>query len=143
MKIDPQNFTSKRIDLEQSQISFGKWNLSQETLERYVYVFEEDKSTTVGNSIEYELTKLTSSKVNGDIKFGIGTNISGGISSERNNSTTSKVTKKYSYIRKEGNDALGTARIFFYDPIIESKSGNDYIIRTYNTGVVTFGITVQ
>lgn len=27
--------------------------------------------------------------------------------------------------------------------IIESKSGNDYIIRTYNTGVVTFGITVQ
>lgn len=141
--IDPQKFTSKKVDLEQNQISFGKWDLSQEALERYVSIFEEDKSTTEENSIEYELTKLTSAKVNGDIKVGIGTGGSSEVSSEINTSTTSKETKKYSYTRKEEDDALGTAKIYFYDPIIESKSGNDYIIRTYNTGIVTFGITVQ
>lgn len=141
--INPEKFTSKKVDLEQNQISLGKWDLSQEALERYVSIFEEDKSTTVENSIEYELTKLTSSKVNGDIKFGIGTGRSGEVSSEINATTTSKERKKYSYTRKDKDDALGTVKIFFYDPIIESKSGNDYIIRTYNTGVVTFGITVQ
>lgn len=141
--IDPQKFTAKKVDLEYNQISFGKWDLSQEALERYVSIFEEDKSSTEENHIEYELTKLTSIKVNGDLKIGIGTGSSGELSSGINTSTTSKETKKYSYTRKEEDDALGTVKIFFYDPIIESKSGNNYVVRTYNTGVVTFGITVR
>ena len=141
--IDPQKFTAKKVDLEHNQISFGKWDLSQEALERYVSIFEEDKSSTEESHIEYELTKLTSIKVNGDIKIGLGTGSSSELSSGINTSTTSKETKKYSYTRKEDDDALGTVKIFFYDPIIESKSGNNYVVRTYNTGIVTFGITVR
>ncbi len=34
-------------------------------------------------------------------------------------------------------------KIYFYDPIIESKSGNNYLVHTYDTGVVKFGLAVK
>jgi len=33
--------------------------------------------------------------------------------------------------------------IYFYDPIIEGKSGSQYQMKIYNTGNVLFGVTAK
>lgn len=142
-KIDPKKFTSKVKDLSDEKIWLGKWDLSQESMERYVNIWEEDKSTIVERTVEYEVTKLTKVKVDGSIKFGIGTGTDGTISSGLEESTTNRELKKFTYTRQEQDDLLGTVKIYFYDPIIEGKNGINYIVRKYNTGSISFGISVK
>lgn len=88
--IDPKKFTRKRVELGQYDISFGKWDLSQEALERYVTISEVDKSKEYEKTVTYDMTTLNSSKVSGGIKFGLGTDISGNADTEYNTSTTKK-----------------------------------------------------
>jgi len=89
------------------------------------------------------MTKMTSIKVSGNIKFGLGDNVSGGISGEVSSSSTKTDSKEYKFEREEKDDNLGSTKIYFFDPIIDGKNGNDYIVHTYNTGVVTFGLAVE
>lgn len=146
-KIDPNKFTSKRVPLGANQISFGKWNLAEESIYRYVNILEEDESSETKKTYTYESTRVKTSKFNGDVKLqiGLGTsdNITGGTSSEVTNSNTTKDTKTVEIVRKERSDDLGSIRIYFYEPIIESKVGSMYSVRTYNTGYVNFAISVK
>ncbi len=60
--------------------------------------------------------------------------------------------KKKDFTEQELIDAMWTKgqysfkvlkKIYFYDPIIDSKSGNDYLMYEYNTGFLRFGIAVK
>mgnify|MGYP006879948715 FL=1 len=143
--IDPNKFTAKRVDLIPQLISFGKWDLSEEALFRYINILEEDKSAKYTYSVTYDMTKMTSAKISGSVKFGLGTktSASGEIGTEISTSTTKTESKTFSYERQEEDDNLGTTKIYFYDPIIEGKAGNNYLVHTYNTGVVKFGLAVK
>lgn len=145
--IDPNKFTSKRFELSPYELSFGKWNLSEEALYRYVTILEEDESGEKTTSYQYEVTKLLSTKFNGDIKLELGLGksdkLTGGTSTEVTSTNTTKETRTVNVTRKEASDNLGSVRIYFYDPIVEAKtSSSQYTMRTYNTGYVTFGISV-
>ena len=74
--IDPKKFTSKRIDLSSRNLTLGKWDLSSEALERYIRISEQDQETTTTETYSFEITKMTSAKVNGSLKLGLGTNTS-------------------------------------------------------------------
>lgn len=141
--INPSKFTSKRINLMPYRISFGKWDLAKEGMERYVSIYEEDKSISYETTVEYEVTRFSSVKVDGGIKLGLGTSISGEISTGFNSATTKRELKRFTVKRTEEDDWLGTAKIYFYDPIIEERFGSNYIVKTYNTGSITFGISAQ
>lgn len=144
-KIDPKKFTSRRVDLTKYSISLGKWDLSKEGTERYIRIFEEDKSQTIKETIRYTVTKMNSSKINGSIKIGLGTDfVSGNVSTDISGSTTTQEEKNYELTRNEEDDALGTIKVYFYDPIIEAPLGPHYfILHEYNTGVVSFTITAD
>lgn len=145
-RIDPDKFTSKRFELSPYELSFGKWNLAEEALYRYVTILEEDESGEKTTTYQYEETSVLSSKFNGDVKLelglGEGNKGTGGVSTEANSTNTTRKTCTVSVNRKEASDNLGSVRIYFYDPIIEAKvSSSEYKMRTYNTGHVTFGIS--
>lgn len=143
-KIDPNKFTAKNVFLKSDKISLGKWDLSKEATERFISIYEEDKSATYSESIEYEMTKMTLAKINGSIKIGLGTDlVSGSVGTEGGSSTTTKITKKYEFTRKEEDDALGTIKVYFYDPIITFRQGDRFFHNEYNTGVVSFVITAD
>lgn len=144
-KIDPNKFTSKRYNLSPYELSFGKWNLAEEAVYRYVTIQEEDESTETTTTYNYEVTKMKSSKFNGDTKLELGlgkATVGTGVSVETSSANTTKDTRTVVVVRKEGSDNLGSVKIFFYDPIIEAKkSSTEYQMRTYNSGYVTFGIS--
>lgn len=144
--IDPNKFTAKRYELTPYQLSLSKWNLSEESVYRYITFIEEDESQEIDFSYEYEVVKVKSSKFNGDVKLEIGLGksdkISGGASTEVSGSNTTKENRKVTIRRKVGSDPLGSVRIYFYDPIIENKiSTSEYQMRTYDTGHIKFGIS--
>ncbi|MCM1150542.1 MAG: hypothetical protein NC209_08270 [Alistipes sp.] len=143
--IDPNKFTIKRVYLKNKQISFGKWDLSQEALERYISIYEEDKEARYETTVSHQVTKMTSWKVNGEIKFGFGKNstTSGTVDGGVSGSTTKTETKAYKFERNEKDDNLGSIKIYFFDPIIDGKSGSNYLVHTYNTGYVSFGLAVE
>ncbi len=35
------------------------------------------------------------------------------------------------------------AKIYFYDPLIMEKRNGNYVVKTYNTGYVNFGLTAK
>ena len=145
--ISPNKFTSKRIYLTPNNISFGKWDLANESLTREVSFVEQDPGESYTYEYAFETTKVNSTKVNGDIKFGLGIGdndkdkVEFGLGAERTNSTTTKESNKIIVNRTNKDDELGTEKIYFYDPIVEGVSGLKYITKEYNTGIVTFGIT--
>lgn len=141
--IDPKKFTSKKVDLSSKDISFGKWDLSTEALERYVAIFEEDDTEIIEPTHTYEMNVMTSTKVNGSIKLGLGTNTSGEIGTDVNSSTSKKISKTIKTTKNVGDDALGTVELYFYDPIILKKTSDGYEVYTYNTGIVSFGLTAK
>jgi len=139
-KIDPNKFTAKDIYL-QNKISLGKWHLADESLYRYVNIIEEDEGIETSHTFNYESTRVHTNKFSGDQKLDIGVG-KGTVTAEVTNSNTIKESKSATILRKEKSDDLGSVRIYFYDPIIETVLGNQFIVlRTYNTGHVTFGIT--
>lgn len=143
--IDVSKFTKKRVDLSSCNISFGKWDLSQEALERYVSIYEEDKAATYEYETSYDLTVMEFGKISGNFKFGLGTGGTGEVGTEFNSTTTRKIGKKFKMTRTEEDDALGTMKIYFYDPIVleRLKKTNEYVVNSYNTGVVNFGLVVK
>ena len=153
--IDVNKFTPKRYYLTSKNISFGKWNLSDESLSRDILFIEEDPGETYTEKYIFETINVDGSKVSGNVKFGLGkdananSNTNQGaknkvdvaISGENNSSTTEKITQEITISRTNKDDNLGMAKIYFYDPIIEGRSGSEYVTKVYNTGVVSFGVT--
>jgi len=143
--INPAKFTAKRYYLTQRYVSFGKWDLSNESLYREVRFIEEDPGETYTKKIVIETTQVNTVKVINSTKYGVGLGDNGTISTEVgtefSSSTTTKSTKEITASWCNEDDDLGSEHIYFYDPIIESRSGSQYITREYNTGVVTFGVT--
>ena len=93
------------------------------------------------------MTNVNSSKFNGDVKLELGlgksSKLTTDVSVEASSTNTTKETRTVSVVRQQGSDNLGSVRIYFYDPIIETKiSSMEYKVRTYNTGHVVFGISV-
>lgn len=145
-KIDPNKFTSKRFYLSPGDISLGKWNLAEESVYRYVTIIEEDESIEKTTTYQYEVVNVLSTKFKGDVKLelGLGKNdkVGADVGIEVTTSNTKKETHTATITRKEQSDNLGSVKIYFYDPIIESKiSATQYQMRTYNTGHVKFGIS--
>ena len=141
--IDPNKFTSKLVWLKGAGLDLGKWNLSQEGLERYIKVYEEDSGTKVTKVSEHEVTEMMTNKVNGDIKFGLGTGIEGTVGTEFNHSTTKRERKQVMFEYCENDDALGAIKMYFYDPIIEARHNQGVDVFTYSTGIVKFAIIPQ
>ncbi len=141
--IDPKKFTSKRIDLSSKNLTLGKWDLSSEALERYIRISEQDQETTITESYSFEMTKMTSAKVNGSLKLGLGTNTSGEIGTELSTSATTKETRSVTISKTQHDDEIGTVKVYFYDPIILEKVGDKYVVNSYSVGGVTFGLMVR
>lgn len=145
--IDSRKFTSKRYYLP-TPISLGKWNLSNEALTRVLTFYEEDSNIEYESNSSWSTTKTTTEKVSGDLKFGLGTGKDGlSITSDFSDESSATVTEKAEYSfkvkLKNGDDHLGDAAIFFYDPVIDSYSNGKYVLKDYYTGIVHFGITAK
>lgn len=114
----------------------------QEILNHYA-----DPGESYTYEYSFETTKVNSKKVSGDIKFGLGIGdndkdkVEFGMGVEHTNSTTTKELNKIIVNRTNKDDELGTEKIYFYDPIVEEKAASKYIIKEYNTGIVSFGVT--
>lgn len=147
--IHPEKFTAKRYDVSKLNISFEKWNLAEEALSRIVHFYEEDRGGVRTDQYSYETTRLKSNKVNGDLKFGLGVGpkdqnkIDVSVGGDASYSTTEKINHTVTYTSTDKDDDLGSAIIYFYDPIIESTSNGKYNVKTYDTGRITFGITAR
>lgn len=141
-KIDPEQFTAKRVDLGSREISLGgKWDLSQEALERYISVFEENPGKKREYRSIYKMSYLNPAKINGAIKYGLGTNTEAYPVFEPEAST--ELMKTFNVYRSEDDDILGNVKVCFYDPLLLGKTDDGYIVQSYNTGVVNFGIMVK
>lgn len=111
-----------------------------------VTILEEDESDVKTTSYQYEVVNVLSTKFNGDVKLELGLGeskkLGANVGVEATSSNTKKEIRTATITRKEESDNLGSVKIYFYDPIIESKtSATQYQVRTYNTGNVKFGIS--
>lgn len=160
--IDLQYFTAKKYILPKKDwIFLDTWNPKKESLYRIVNVYEEDDETEEEFSITQEFSMMKSSKFSGNNKVGIGleqngdvktnqtTEISNG--SEVTDQNTTKTTKTIKVKRNQKDDKLGTAKMYFYEPIIWTGTQIPFIgtstfyaynAQTYLCGYLKFGITV-
>ncbi|MCF0115484.1 MAG: hypothetical protein HUJ56_09035, partial [Erysipelotrichaceae bacterium] len=145
--VDPAKFIKKRYYLPEKEFQFDRWNLAEEGLSRRIRFYEVDPGVLVTKKYTYDVTRVTSAKVNGNVKFGLGekSTYNAGVERESSSSTTITETKEVTTSFTDEDDDLGIATINFYDPIIEGMSGSDYVVKTYSTGHarVTFGITAR
>lgn len=145
--IEPNDFYAKDIFLDEP-IDLGKWNIAEESVYRYIKMSEEDSGAEVSYQESFDMSEAKSNNFNGEIKVSIGmTDVTTSTStSTANSSTTEKNSEVVTFRKLEKSDDLGTVRVYFYDPIIESKlrhSTTPYKLHTYNTGSVIFGITAK
>ena len=140
-KIDPHNMKPKWFYPRSGSISdvrLDNWDLSQLSLQKYIYVYEVDKgtettrtdtqTTTYTENLNAD-TSIGDSKLL-DFKFGLGYNSS--TSKQKSSSITIKTTDE--------SDALGTLNVSFYDPIISSESSKGYYLYPISNGTVKINI---
>ena len=125
--IKPEDFTSKKYYFNPDDVTFGKWNIAEEGLTRYISIYEEDdKGVSESKEFESDFTKIKESQFNGELKLSLGigkdTKLDGGASETTKNSTTTTIKHKYTIQRNEADDMLGeNIPIYFYDPIVISE----------------------
>ncbi|MUP36833.1 hypothetical protein [Labilibaculum euxinus] len=151
--ISVEDFTSKRMHLDSKYISFGKWNLSEEALTRFVNITEEDGKYVETTTITQDFSHVRASNFKGDTKLslGLGKLLSGSVDNSVSitDTNTEKSSKSVSVVRTEGPDYLGNAKIYYYDPIIDERRHSTWLrpekfsLHTYNAGKITFGISVK
>lgn len=148
--IDPNKFTAKRYDISSQSIDLQKWDLSEEGLTREVYFYEEDPNFTIDLIYKMDITKMKSSKISGDTKYELGISIGeiktgteSNLGTNKESSTTTHETIELSTKISSKDDSLGMAKIYFYDPLIMEKRNGNYVVKTYNTGYVNFGLTAK
>lgn len=161
--IDVLYFSPKRYYLPHP-ISLDRWDLREESLCRFISVYEEDDAEEQEYTSEYEVTMIKSSKFNGDLKLelGLGKTTSSGmningkgnvdISIENSTQNTTRTKKVETIKRKMDSDPLGSTRIYFYEPIVENKINQNfaniftityYEVKTYTCGPLSFGLNVK
>lgn len=144
--IYPDKFTAKDIYLD-SPVDLGKWDIEKEALCRYVNILEVDKSVEMTRTVTYEMDVTKSDVVKEGTKINLGTDtasvtieVGGTNSSSNQKKTYVTVTEKWS----EGSDNLGKTKIEYYHPVIDKRiSSGLYLMHTYSTGTVEFGIVVK
>ncbi len=146
-KIDPNKITSKKVFLDE-MVGLGKWNISEESLYRYVRIYEEDESVEVTETETYDMSTALKFNFSANGKVGVGLKVAdnvNGWSAAVNLSTTEKLFKIIATKRKQDSDFLGKARMYFYDPLVNDVSLSTKMcsMRSYNAGSVLFGITVK
>ncbi|MCR4770105.1 MAG: hypothetical protein K5874_07865 [Bacteroidaceae bacterium] len=143
--INPNNFTSRTYFLD-NPIPLGNWDLSKESLYKYILFSEEDLGMEISDERSYEMTFAESFKFTDNLKIGLGLDTikadnTTGIETSNSNTRkeTIKITRKYN----QSSDDLGSAEIYFYDPIVYEYISQIqfFTIPNYNTGIVKFGIT--
>lgn len=129
--IDPTQFASKIFYFDPATVTFGKWNIAEESLVRYISIYEEDSGDEITETSTESFTHVHSSTFKGDLKIGLGLGKIGGkdatgdigLSAETNSSNTTTTTNTISIKRHQGDDPLGEkVPIYFYDPIIISTT---------------------
>lgn len=146
-KIDPKKFTSKEYFLPEA-IDLGKWDISTESMYRSIRVSEEDDGEEVTTKYSYEIVRMSSHNFKGSTKLNVGfgtsdkNSLSGEFSSEATRQNTSRQTSEVSIKETNASDFLGKVTVYYYDPIVESMTSG-LVLHTYNTGYVTFAITVR
>ncbi len=143
-KFEPKNVILK------TPIDMGKWNVANESIYRYVRIREVDKGKEVTSKTVFDMDKMLSSGFSGDVKLCLGLKSekkteesTTGANVKVNSSNTIQITKEVTEKWTESSEELGLVRIYYYDPIIESITGNEPVIHTYNSGMVEFGIFVK
>ncbi len=145
--IDPDKFTAKKYYFKPSDITFGKWNIAEEGLTRYISIFEEDdKGAKITTECTNEFVKLNETEIKGDLKVSLGIGKSGDnkaegeISGSNKTSTTTTIKNKFCIERKESDDLLGlNIPIYFYDPIVVAKTATNNSGNSGGTGGGHFG----
>lgn len=128
--IDPTTFRSKKYYFDPATVTFGKWNISEESLVRYISIYEEDSGDDVTETSTESFSHVISSNFKGDVKIGLGLGKVGeknstsdiDFSSQVSSSNTTTTTNTITIKRHQGDDLLGyKIPIYFYDPIIKTK----------------------
>lgn len=129
-RIDPTKFTSKVYYFNPATVTFGKWNIAEESLIRYISIYEEDSGDEVTETSTESFSHVQSSNFKGDIKLGLGLGKIGGkdatgdadFSAQTSSSNTTTTTNTITIKRHQGDDMLGyKIPIYFYDPIVTSS----------------------
>jgi hypothetical protein len=129
--IDPRDFTSKRFYCNPANTTFGKWNIADESLIRYISIYEEDdKGDERDETSTQTFSHVLNSEFKGDLKLSLGLgktdngdNAAGDFSSQTNSSNTVTTSWTITIKKKESDDQLGyKIPIYFYDPIVDSKN---------------------
>lgn len=134
--IEPKKFIAKTYYFDPATVTFGKWNIAEESLIRYISIYEEDSGDDVTETSTESFTHVHSSNFKGDVKIGLGLGKIGGkaatgdagFSTETSSSNTTTTTNTITIKRHQGDDMLGyKVPIYFYDPIVVSTNDNgDY-----------------
>lgn len=144
-RIDPAKFTAKKF-VFLNPINFGKWDISNESMVRYVKIFEEDEGEERTYVESHSMSFAHKTNFSGSQKISVGLKdvisaeqgVAGGVES----STTETFQRNITTKRNLGSDNLGQIKIYFYDPIVLdlSNSPSSVGIHSYNTGIVNMGI---
>lgn len=123
-----------------------KWDISQQSLERYILVYESDESETYKETKTYSTTYTTGFKSNAEGSLGVGkvgVKVGLGVDATQVQTNTSSVE----VITNKGDDYLGSLNLYFYDSIIvkereASKQGlfwkrAGYKLKDISNGTVT------
>lgn len=147
--MDPRKFTKKNYILP-NPICLGKWNIGDESIQRWIHIVEEDAGSECTYQKSYEFTQVISSKitVNEKTQLGCGqtSNSSNEISigAETSDTQTSKSTINVTFHKSDKDDDLGQVELYFYEPIVEGNSSTQGpLIKTHSTGIVDFTITAR
>ncbi|MFD2037665.1 hypothetical protein ACFSKL_22920 [Belliella marina] len=147
-KIDPSKFTSKRVVLP-NPITIGRWDIRNESLTRYVKIYEEDEGLEQMHKEIYEMQYAHGANFIGNTKISLGlkeavnseTDVAGGVESP----TTITKSGEIAVMRSIESDYLGCIKMYFYDPVLHdvSASTNSAVVHTYDTRSVKLGLVVK
>ena len=134
-EIDPTKFTSKIYYFDPATVTFGKWDIANESLVRYISIYEEDSGDDVTETSTESFTHVQSSNFKGDIStsneggghLGGGHRLGGGGHFGNRSPSLSGYRSWGNY---QGNN--GT-----------NPSNSKYVVHEYNTGSIRFGIDVR
>jgi hypothetical protein len=142
--VDVSSMTAKQVYLKDlgKEGVMGSWNLSNEAFTRTIHLYEEDISVQHSVTETYKTNRSQDATVNGNSKSNIGTSTNE-ISSSYNEKNSVEVTRSVTRTWFEGDDSLGSFELYFYTPVINSRSGNNYEIYTMNNDGIKIGISVR
>ncbi|OOV29534.1 hypothetical protein BXU11_06515 [Flavobacterium sp. LM5] len=140
-KINPANFTSKVFRLN-DMVAFNKWDISKESLHRFINVSEVNLSSSITEEVNYTVSKVAEGKFEGSVKLGVGSKTSAELGGSGSYKEETTQEKKFLRTFNVGDDVLATSiKVYFYNPIINNINNNgECDLFYYSTGAVKFSI---